>query len=661
MRNEDAEEALDPEVEAELQELDEPEEPKPEKKRKSVLVPKVQSMDNFFIAHYRDYVIQQLNEKLVNGELNDIAGVTICSERILPGECCFRHFNYWRINRTDFYIQIDLRLELQVETTGGADTDFIWFYVLLWFSFGDDDTECDIDEIGLLANVPDFEGYIKLDKYLVPVLRRDEVDKYSEEIWDHYDANAAKDGKLRSPRGMADKMHLSIMSLNLYKSATIHSTLFLCEGSVLVQPDRSPGERKSPPPETVKIPAMTIVLNTRAGNCYDHDLDIYHECIHNEWHYLFYRLQDMQNNDARQLTMVKRSVIDDDKYTNPIEFIEWQARYGSFGLMMPERFMRETITSQYQEAQAQKRKDGTYDHDGWRYESIGRYIANNFDLSKARVRARMLQLGYVAAKGALNYVDGRYITPFAFSDHGNARGGETYVIDRNTVALLYQQDKEFQRIMQTGLFSYVDGHVVYCDSGNAVTSSSGTRLSGWANAHIDQACLRFTRTYTRDHAYTYTFGSFNNEEAVKNTFRFLDLSGKMTLKEAEMAKTKLMEEMPLTFHGALAYIMKGRVTVDELVRRIPISRRTLLRLRTEERKTYNLDQIIAICIGLHLPPWLSEILLEKAHLSVQRFGPFGYYGTILDCFYMDSIDDVQEFLKNNGYEPLNLNFEAVAA
>ncbi len=68
--------------------------------------------------------------------------------------------------------------------------------------------------------------------------------------------------------------------------------------------------------------------------------------------------------------------------------------------------------------------------------------------------------------------------------------------------------------------------------------------------------------------------------------------------------------------------------------------------------------MIAICIGLNLPPWLSDILLDKAGLVVKRYGAYGYYGTILDCFYMDTIKDVQQFLNENGYPPLKLNFDA---
>ena len=141
------------------------------------------------------------------------------------------------------------------------------------------------------------------------------------------------------------------------------------------------------------------------------------------------------------------------------------------------------------------------------------------------------------------------------------------------------------------------------------------------------------------------------------TFSFLDVNGTMSIQEAEKAKNRLMKDMPLTFHGALAYIMKGRTTVDELAERIPISRRTLLRLRTEERKSYSIDQIVAICVGLHIPPWLSEILLEKAGLKVKRYGDYGYYGIILDCFYMDDINAVQNFLSANGFPALDLEFD----
>ena len=624
---------------------------------KTVLVPKVQNMDDYLIRHYKSYIIQELNKRLVNGEITEIIGMPVKSERIVPGECCFRRFNYWRLNQCDFLIDIDLRLELRVETPAGLDTDFFSFCVELWFSFcADDDEECTFDRIGLLEEMPDHEGAVKLDKYLVPILRRDEIDQYAEDIWANHYPEAVNNPKLRRPRDLAERLHLSVVTVPLYKQGNTRSIVFFHDAGVMVLDNSEPGEHKDSYHEE-PIKANTIVLNSRTDGSYSYDLDIYHECIHYEWHYLFYRLQDMHNNDVKQLRMVRRSAVKDKDPANPVQFMEFQACYGSYALMMPKAFMLETIENLYKDAYAGKRKDGYYDHDGRRLDYVARRIAADYVLSKSRVRARMIQLGYIAAVGALNYVDGKYITPFAFSDTGNCSGDETYVISRKNVSLLYKKDKAFQQIMQSGKFAYVDGHVVYCESDNVIQDTNGVRLSGWANAHIDRVSLRFSKTYIGNHHYTYNFGQMNSKEAVESAFKFLDLSGTMTLKELQKAADYMVEEMPNSFHGALAYIMKGRCTVDELVRRIPISRSTLLRLRTEERKQYNLDQIIAICIGLHLPPWMSEILLNRARLSVKRTGPYAYYGIILDCFYMDSILEVQQFITENGFDPLNLNFD----
>ena len=44
-----------------------------------------------------------------------------------------------------------------------------------------------------------------------------------------------------------------------------------------------------------------------------------------------------------------------------------------------------------------------------------------------QMRNRMIQLGYTAAKGVLNFVDDGYIEPFAFSAD-TCRGSRTFVI-----------------------------------------------------------------------------------------------------------------------------------------------------------------------------------------------------------------------------------------
>lgn len=75
-------------------------------------------------------------------------------------------------------------------------------------------------------------------------------------------------------------------------------------------------------------------------------------------------------------------------------------------------------------------------------------------------------------------MDGHYIVPFAFSDIGSCSGDETYVIGRKAVSQLYKKDKDFKRIMQSGKFAYVDGHVVYCESDNVIHTTYAMLKNG---------------------------------------------------------------------------------------------------------------------------------------------------------------------------------------
>lgn len=624
---------------------------------KTVLVPDVIDMDTYFHKHYDKQLITELNELLADGSIAEKTGRDIVSERILPEECSVKTIRYWGESRETFYIDLEVRLELKVRSGNDTDTDFFWFYVIFWFCFDDVDEECSLHEFGLLENRKYLHYSWRLDKYLVPVFRRDEIEFYAPEIWKKYLPEAADNPEARYPDYLCNAMGLTVVYHRLSDRPHTRGIIFFEDGRLLTQPEPFNCRRKDP--VEVQVKAKPIVLNSDTDSDYDYNLDLYHECIHYEWHYLFYKLQSMHNSDIEQLSTSKLTVKKDKASSGPVSFMESQARLGSYCLMMPKAFMLDTIKKLNAEYKPYARKKGYFDHDGFRFEYMIRMISGKYQLSKARIKARMKQLGFTAAVGALNYVDGRYITPFALSDPDNCKNGRDYVIDRKNVHALYKSNKKFRDLMQSGQFTFVDGHIVYnkTEAEDVIYTASGARLSPWANAHADEVCLPFDKKYTEAHKCRYTYRQMNSDEDLKNSMRFLSSAGTLSVKDAQKMKDRLMEDMPLSFHGALSYIMKGRVTVDDLKDRIPLSRNTILRLRTEERPSYELDQVIALCIGLNLPPWLSEILLDKAGLTVKRYGPKGYYGVILDCFYMDTINEVQKFLEDNGYPELRLNFD----
>jgi len=94
--------------------------------------------------------------------------------------------------------------------------------------------------------------------------------------------------------------------------------------------------------------------------------------------------------------------------------------------------------------------------------------------------------------------------------------------------------------------------------------------------------------------------------------------------------------------------------VEELAARAQLSVRTVERYRSAKNTAYSPDVVVALCIALHLPPWLSRVMLEKAGILVRSYGPRGYYGEILDCCFMDTIPEVQQFLRSSGYPELKL-------
>lgn len=654
-----SEEEREEESRFEFVEVEDDDDEEEENHEKTVLVPNVIDMDTYFHKHYDKQLITELNELLADGSIAAKTGKDIVSERILPEECSVKSIRYWGESRQTFYIDLEVRLELKVRSGNETDTDFFWFYVIFWYCFDDVDEECSLHEFGLLENRRCPRYCCRLDKHLVPVFRRDEIEFYAPEIWRKYLPEAVDDAEARHPSFLANAMGLAVTNLRLYDRPHTRSVIFFEDGKIPVEPDPCISAQRDPDPIDVPVKANTIVLNINTKNDFDHSLDIYHECIHYEWHYLFYKLQAMHDSDIGQLPATRVTVKKGKPVSGPTNFMESQARLGSYCLMMPMSFMKDNIKKLKAEFKPYARKEGYFDHDGFKFEYIGRMMSEMYQLPKARLKARMKQLGCTAVNGALNFVDGRYITPFALSNPDSCKNGNVYVIDRKNVLSLYKSSKKFRDLMQSGRFSFVDGHIVYnnTEAEEVVYTASGARLSAWANAHVDEVCLRFRRLYTDEHKYRYTLGRMNSEEDLKKSMRFLDAAGSLSGKDAQRMKDQFVKEMPLSFHGTLSYIMKGRVTVDELVKRVPISRHTIIRLRTEERTSYDLDQVIALCIGLHLPPWLSEILLDRAGLSVKRYGPKGYYGVMLDCFYMDTMKEIQTFLEENGYPQLMLNFD----
>ena len=144
------------------------------------------------------------------------------------------------------------------------------------------------------------------------------------------------------------------------------------------------------------------------------------------------------------------------------------------------------------------------------FDGVSREIAMTYDIPKFRVRARFIRMGYIAARGALNYTDKRYIQPFAF-DLDKGSGNYTFFITREQVASEYKTNPEFRLLLNSGRFVYVDGHICLNDPQYVYQTQHGPRLTKAALDRVDLCCLRFEDVYEQDDAYAFRYGRLNSD------------------------------------------------------------------------------------------------------------------------------------------------------
>lgn len=117
----------------------------------------------------------------------------------------------------------------------------------------------------------------------------------------------------------------------------------------------------------------------------------------------------------------------------------------------------------------------------------------------------------------------------------------------------------------------------------------------------------------------------------------------------------ILVSLPPDFAETLKKLMKAvGMTIEELAQESEISAETIGRMRRcKEECTSSYETLIAVCIGMHLHPMLSEDLMSKAGKQLQKTQKHICYGIILCDHYMGTVAEANAFLKQFGYEPLS--------
>ncbi|MBO5570575.1 MAG: helix-turn-helix domain-containing protein [Clostridia bacterium] len=583
-------------------------------KSRRIEVAEVLTMKKHLFDHYRLPMFSFINAWLKNGRLSALVGTRVQNKWFNRNTCGFEDVSFWRIDRENFYA--DVKVSLKLETACGP---LNWNgYLILWCGFKED-FFCEVEELTDSID-RQAEGYTRLSNYLVPYYTNKQIDELAEKLWMKYLPEALFNPSLRDAVKLADSMGLKVQYLPVYVQEetrsfdndpdvpvgnrnSVEGILYFEEDGLLVVD--GDGETL----KTVRIPARTIVVNTNSVRQEYSQFSIFHECLHDEEHYLFYRLQQLRSNDLRKMKKVE---IEESErcLKDPVYFMEKQANRAAYALMLPEGHTRTLIERALGEVRYSR-------HAGEKYEIAGKQLAKDLNLPNFRIRARMIQLGYIEAKGALNYVEKKLIRPFAFNAEAWKEDVITFVIDPMTARRLRKTDKEFNALLADERYVYADGHFVKNSPRYVIHRGGKAYLSIWAEKHVDECCLRFIRRYVQVGIGRYVYGRmYYDADYIAQTDFFLAPYKTQQMDEFD-AKKAFFSNLSREFAEMIKALRQMRkLSLEKLAEKMSMDDAKLGRWLQSQRDYRNEDFLTALCLALELPDWISSHVFKIAGVQL---------------------------------------------
>lgn len=137
-------------------------------------------------------------------------------------------------------------------------------------------------------------------------------------------------------------------------------------------------------------------------------------------------------------------------------------------------------------------------------------------------------------------------------------------------------------------------------------------------------------------------------------YHIIDPEGRLSENEKAEEERKVLANMPACFPAALRYVMtRFGFTQEALAFESKVSESTIGRYRNGKVKSFSEKNVVALCVAMHLPPWLSFALIAKAGFSLAATREQQAYLMVLSCMYMRSVDEVNGYLRERGSDLLS--------
>ena len=137
----------------------------------------------------------------------------------------------------------------------------------------------------------------------------------------------------------------------------------------------------------------------------------------------------------------------------------------------------------------------------------------------------------------------------------------------------------------------------------------------------------------------------------------------MTEEEANERASQIVMKMPQKPGEALKYLVeeagkarRKKISAQELSERCGVSKRTVY-YWLEEEYQLSAEAFVRIVVGLHLPPYISMRFMNVCGVMLQFYGIHMMYWKILNCFFMDTIYEVNRHMQDAGFPAMTEGIE----
>ena len=487
--------------------------------------------------------------------------------------------------------------------------------------------------------------------YLLPILYNSDYETVAHAILDDFFPEAKReiggDALVVSSEELARRMGLRVLDVR-FADKTVMGQLYYNYGEVHLLDDSGKTYAQMIRPGTI------LVNQDNCTTAATRNSTIAHECCHMYLDRWFFLLQMMT---GRKYTPYSSRRRENRRYHHKNDALDWmelQCEKLPAYLLLERNDVIDYVEARLKQCNWKKTPENI--------RAIVDGLAERYEVSYQMAKYRMIELGYCEAGGIRNYVNDMVIP-----DHGCTwlwPANTTITISAKDAALLADSDSEFERVICSGRYRYVEGHFCLNTDKYILRDYYGKpHLTVYARCHMEECCLGFTvgGRYRRTE-YAVSKVARNKTEPVTDkyraAYRLVAEPGSSEYEKENQAMVddgllwlEFYKNIPDDFAEMIKAIMKRKgITQENLSFELGVDRKALLNYLNQDRPS--VAHVVGICVALKVPYFISMEILGAAGIKLRSTEQDFLYRQFLLNAENLTVSRCEDILKQHNEKPL---------